>query len=130
MKNIIVNAGILIMLCLNINLAYSQLAMAPAQMEIRTVDVNKDGKPDVFYYRDGKYIGKIEADTNYDGKPDIVIKTKDGKFDSAQVDTDYDGKMDKTFTNQDEFKRWVNAHKPEFKDKICLDDWQFALLKF
>jgi hypothetical protein len=117
---------------LNIHSGYAQppAAAATAMPETKSVDVNKDGKPDVTYYRQGKYVSKIEADTNYDGKPDVTVRLKDGKFDSAEADTNYDGKAEKKFTNASDFNKWVNSQKPSFKDKLNRPDWQFDALKF
>lgn len=98
--------------------------------QAKTADVNKDGAPDVTYYREGKYVSKVEADTNYDGTPDIVVNIKDGKFDSAEADVDYDGKTDKKFNNAAEFKKWVNENRPDFEDQLNRPDWQFDLIKF
>ena len=124
-------SGIIIFLfCLVLNSAYSQQTVAPVQPATKTVDVNKDGKPDVTYYSDGKYVNKIEADTNYDGKPDVVVHLKDGKFQSAEADTNYDGKPEKKFDNAAEFNAWVNKNKPDFKDNLDKPDWRFDLLNF
>jgi len=113
--------------------AYSQVQVAPIlpkSEEIKTLDVNKDGKPDVVYHSDGKYTSKIEADTNYDGQYDITIYTKDGNFDSAEADTDYDGQTDKKFSNVKEFNQWLNEKHPDFEDQLNRPDWQFDLIKF
>ena len=109
----------------NIYSGYSQL-----NQQTKAVDVNKDGKPDVTYHSDGKYVSKIEADTNYDGKPDVIVNLENGKFKSAQADTDYDGKVDKKFGNAKEFDKWLNEKHPDFKDKLSRTDWQFNLLNF
>ncbi len=123
---------LLVFFCANIYLGYSQVPVTPVSQkpEIKTVDVNKDGKPDVTYYSDGKYVSKIEADTNYDGKPDVTVHLKNGKFQSAEVDTNYDGKPDKKFSDVAEFNKWLNENKPDFKDQLNRPDWQFDLLKF
>lgn len=98
--------------------------------ETKTVDVNKDGIPDVTYYRDGEYVSKVEADTNYDGSPDVVVYTKDGKFLSAEADVDYDGKADKKFKDVNEFNQWVNENNPDFQEQLNRPDWKFDLMKF
>lgn len=98
--------------------------------EIKTADVNADGNADVTYYRDGRYVSKIEADTNYDGRADVVVYTKDGKFDHAEADTDHDGKMDKKFSDVAEFNKWLNSDNPDFQDRLSQPDWQFDFLKF
>jgi len=121
-----------IFFCANIYSGYSQVpvAPAPAQTQVKTADVNKDGKPDVTYHHDGKYVSKVEADTNFDGKPDVTVKLKDGKFESAEADTDYNGKPDKKFSSSKEFNEWVNREHPDFKDKLNRPDWDVTLLKF
>jgi hypothetical protein len=55
----------------NIYSGYSQsrVASVPMKQETKTLDVNKDGRPDVIYYSDGKHVSKIEADTNYKANP-------------------------------------------------------------
>jgi hypothetical protein len=131
MKKIGVSAiFLLIIFCVNIYLGYCQAPLDAAAIETKAVDVNKDGKPDVTYYSDGKYATKVEADTNYDGKPDITIKTKDGKFESAEVDTNYDGKTDKKFTDSKEFSNWLNENNAAFKDQLDRANWEFALISF
>ena len=134
MKNM---SGIVILLLvfsgINIYLAYSQVTSVtptPKEAAAKTYDVNKDGKPDVTYYSDGKYITKVEADTNRDGKPDVTVHTKDGKFESAEVDTNYDGKTEKKFSDANAFNKWLNENHPDFNDKLNRADWQFDLNKF
>jgi hypothetical protein len=102
----------------------------PCNGDIKTCDVNHDGKSDVTYYSDGKYVTKVEADTNSDGKPEIVEHIKDGKFESAEVDTNNDGKMEKKFTNKSEFNKWLNENSPDYKDKLDQPDWTFEAIKF
>ncbi len=98
--------------------------------QIKSLDINKDSKPDITYSGDDKFVNKVEADTNYDGMHDIIIHAKDGKFVSAEVDSDYNGKPDKKFTDQEAFKKWLNENRPEFKDALDKADWRFDLLKF
>jgi hypothetical protein len=109
---------------------YAQEAALPTGLLSRTTDVNKDGKPDITYYKDGEYIGKIEADTNYDGKPDIVVHAENGKFVSAEVDTDFDGKPDKNFSDTKAFNEWLNANNPDFSKQLNSRDWDATLLRF
>ncbi|MFA5286824.1 MAG: DUF6802 family protein [Candidatus Omnitrophota bacterium] len=92
-------------------------------LQSKTVDINKDGKPDVTYQQAEEFATKVEADTNYDGKPDVVVYVENGKFDSAEVDTDYDGKVDKQFNDSAQFKKWVNENRPDFNDSLGWDDW-------
>lgn len=106
------------------------LVYAQETAQIKTVDVNNDGAPDVTYYSDGAYVSKIEADTNYDGTPDVTVNLKDGKFESAEADTDYNGSVDKKFNNASEFSSWVNENHPDFNDKLNKANFQFDLLKF
>ena len=116
--------------CLGIYPAYCAGHAVGPQPQTKSVDVNKDGKPDVVYYGEGKYVRKVEADTNFDSKPDIVVHTKDGKFDSADVDTDYNGTYDKKFTSQTEFIKWINQKRPDFIGPLGIHDWQMDLIKF
>jgi len=116
--------------CLAACPVYAQEVTGVSVVQTKTVDINKDGKPDVTYYSDGKYATKVEADTNYDGKPDIVVQTKDGKFESAQADTDYNGTMDKKFTNAGEFNQWLKKNHPDLNDKLNRSNWEFAAIKF
>ncbi len=98
-------------------------SVAVQASEIRTIDVNKDGKPDVTYEKREEFATKVSADTNYDGNPDVVVYVENGKFDSAEVDTDYDGKVDKKFTDQAQFKQWVNNNRPDFNDSLGWEEW-------
>ena len=88
------------------------------------------GGPDIIYYRDGKYVGKVEMDTNYDGKPDIVVHVKNGKFVSAEADTNYDGKPDKKFSDLKSFNQWLNSTNPDFYKQLNSRDWDLSLIKF
>jgi len=120
--------AVLILSC-GIYSVYSEdTACKPTQT--KTVDVNKDGKPDVTYYHDGTNITKAEADTNYDGKPDVTVYAEDGKFKSAEADTDYDGKTDKTFSDTAEFNKWLNENRPDYKDHLGWEEWKVGLIKF
>lgn len=107
--------------CLNVSLA--QAMGQTAQKPTKTEDVNKDGKPDVSYYGDGKTTTRIEADTNYDGQPDVVVNTKEGNFQSAEIDTDHNGSLDTTITDASQFKQWINTNRPEFKQTLGRSDW-------
>lgn len=122
---------VLAFFCVNIHLVYAQTAVTPVPaVTAKSLDVNNDGKADVVYHSDGKYVSKVEADTNYDGEYDITIYTKDGNFESAEADTDYDGKPDKKFSDVKEFNQWLNEKRPDFEDELNRPDWQFDLLKF
>ncbi len=122
----------LVFWCFRLYSGYTQTAPEPAtvSMQTKTVDVNKDGKPDVTYYGDGKYVTEVQADTNYDGKSDVVVHLKDGKFQSAEADTDYNGTMDKKFSDVKEFNQWLNKNNPAFEEELNRPDWQFNLLQF
>lgn len=96
---------------------------ATSAEKTKSVDINKDGKPDVIYHHDGGNINKIQADTNYDGKHDVEVHIKDGKFQEAKIDTDHDGKVDKTITSTVQFKQWVNDNRPDFNDSLGWDDY-------
>ncbi len=131
MKNICAIVILLLFFsCVNTYSGYAQATTAPKEITTKTYDVNKDGKPDVTYYSDGKYVAKAEADTNYDGKPDVTVFTKDGKFESAQVDTDYNGTADKQINDVKEFNKWLNRNHPDFNDRLNKDDWRFDLADF
>jgi len=121
---------LLVFFCLNVNLGYcGGLPLDSIEAVTKTVDINKDGKPDVTYYSDGKYIARAEADTNYDGKPDVVVYAENGKFKSAEVETNYDGKPDKKFDNSAQFKKWVNENHPDFNDSLGWDDYSRTISK-
>jgi hypothetical protein len=109
---------------------YAEVAPLASQAGVKTVDMNKDGNPDVIYYSDGRYVGKVEADTNYDGKPDITMHIKGGKFESAEIDTNHDGKPEKKISDVAEFNKWLNDNEPDYYDSLNQPDWQFDLLKF
>ncbi|MFA6349555.1 MAG: hypothetical protein WCY12_01325 [Candidatus Omnitrophota bacterium] len=98
--------------------------------QAKTVDIDKDGDPDITYYKDGEYVGKVEADTNNDGKADITINIKDGKFQNAFVDTDYDGTADKEFKDDEQFLKWANENKPDYADKLNQANWKYDMLDF
>ncbi|MDP3142349.1 MAG: hypothetical protein Q8N14_00155 [Candidatus Omnitrophota bacterium] len=108
----------------------SQAIQNAPVVQTKTVDINKDGKPDVTYYHDEKYVTKVEADTNYDGKPDVAVYTENGKFKSAEADTDYNGSTDKKFDDAAAFNKWLSENKPDFQDSLNPPDWTFPLLKF
>ncbi|MFA5157067.1 MAG: hypothetical protein WC532_06745 [Candidatus Omnitrophota bacterium] len=112
-----------------ISAAYAETATIPDQPAIRKLDMNKDGKPDVAYYSDGKSIVAIKADTDHNGKLDVIVHLKDGQFDSAEIDNNNDGKSDQTFSNVDEFNKWLKDNHPDFYGYIGQPDWQFNLLK-
>ena len=94
---------ILILFCANV---YAELLPVPQEPVTKTVDLNKDGKPDIIYYRDGKYVGKVEMDTNYDGKPD------------------------KKFSDLKSFNQWLNSTNPDFYKQLNSRDWDLSLIKF
>ena len=129
-KDSIIVVFLWVFFCAKFYLAYPQVTSASKKVETKSYDVNKDGRPDVTYYSDGKYIAKAEADTNYDGKPDVVVYAKDGKFESAEVDTNYDGKTDKKLSDVKTFNSWLNENHPDFNDKLNRADWEVKLLKF
>ncbi len=109
---------LLVLFCVSAYLCYGQEAPVAVPMAAKTVDLNKDGKPDVTYYGEGKNIQKIEADTNYDGKPDVTVNLENGKFVSAEVDTDYNGTVDKKYTEAESFNQWLNTNHPEFHEDM------------
>lgn len=121
---------LLVFFCSGFYLGYSQVTQALPIVQTKTVDVNKDGKPDVTYYHDGKNVTKVEADTNFDGKPDVTVYAENGKFKSAEADTDYDGKPDKKFTDVNDFNKWVNKDNPKFKESLGWSDWSDPIFKF
>jgi uncharacterized protein YdeI (BOF family) len=134
MKAKLVTAAVLIIAgCSIFGLAVAQVEVTlppQPQPEVKSVDINKDGKTDVNYYREGDFVGKAEADTHNDGTPDIIVHTKDGKFESAEVDTDNDGTPDKKFTDQGEFTKWVNENNPDYEKELNRPDWQWKLVDF
>lgn len=89
----------------------------------KTLDVNQDGKPDVFYHHDGENINRIHADTNYDGTDDVVVHVEDGKFKKAHIDADHDGEYETRIDNEAQFKNWINENRPDFNDSLGWDDY-------
>lgn len=106
-------------------------AQSAPEIQQKTIDVNKDGTPDVIYHQRDNSVTKIEADTNYDGKSDVTVNLENGKFKSAEADTNYDGKLDKTFDNAADFNAWLNKDKPDFNDSLGFsEDGTFTALRF
>ncbi len=99
-------------------------------IQATAIDIDKDGKPDVVYYYDDKYITMAEADTNKDGRADVRVYTRNGKFKSAEADTDYDGKADKEFSNPDDFDAWLNQNNPGYEDYLNRPNWEKTLFSF
>jgi hypothetical protein len=127
----VVGMSVLILFCIDISLGCSEVATSATKtIQVHTVDVDKDGDPDVTYYHDGKYISKAEADTNEDGKSDITVYAEGGKFKSAEVDTDYDGKPDQKFSDTAAFNKWLNQNNPQYKDSLGWSDWTYSPYKF
>ena len=60
-------------------------------------DLNKDSKPDLFYYYKNGVIVKVEQDRNFDGKIDLWEFYKDGSRDHGVSDNDFDGIVDTWF---------------------------------
>ncbi len=137
-KTNIVLAAVLAGSLLVIADCYGQPAQ-PAESLIRKVDIDRDGKPEMWVFSadtrteldsndDGKADivhtkkasgeEKVEADTNYDGKPDVFIFARGGKFISARSDTDYDGRIDRKFNDPEDFRKWVNDEKPKLKTAL------------
>jgi len=123
-------ACLLLLLCLNAYSGYCEDGPASNKKVAKTVDVNKDGKPDVTYYSEGENVTEVDADTNYDGKPDIIVHVKDGKFKSAEADTDYNGTMETKFTDAGGFNKWINANHPEFAKELVKQDWRIKVKQF
>jgi hypothetical protein len=137
MKKIdIVVALALVLSCVSVYLAYSQNAPVTKAQDtkakeiIKTVDINNDGKPEVTYYCDGKYVTRAEADTNADCKPEIVVNLKDGKFKSAEAVTGKDGKTKTTFTDVKKFDDWLNETHPDFDRTLNRGDWSQESIRF
>jgi len=95
----------------------------------KTLDVNQDGKADVFYHHDGESVTKIHADTNYDGTDDVVVYIEDGKFNKAHIDADHDGEYETKIDNEAQFKNWVNENRPDFNDSLAWDDYSRKISK-
>ena len=127
-KNVFLIVILFAVFCINVSLAHA--AAPEPEKATKAVDVNKDGKPDVFYYGDGKNTTRIEADTNYDGKIDVVENVKDGKFQSAEIDTDKNGTLDKRVTNAAQFKKWVNQNSPNFQGPLCGPEGTLGAMDF
>ncbi|MGZ3605162.1 MAG: putative signal transducing protein [Thermodesulfobacteriota bacterium] len=60
-------------------------------------DLNKDSKPDCFYYYENGAIVKVEQDRNFDGKIDLWYFYKDGDLHHGVSDNNFDGIVDTWF---------------------------------
>jgi hypothetical protein len=60
-------------------------------------DLNKDSKPDCFYYYENGVIVKVEQDRNFDGKIDLWYFYKDGDLHHGVSDNNFDGIVDTWF---------------------------------
>jgi hypothetical protein len=62
---------------------------------IRTEDLNRDGRPDVWraYGRDGR-IARIAVDTNFDGRSDVEELYENGILVRRQTDRNFDDQID------------------------------------
>ncbi|MGM0557684.1 MAG: hypothetical protein ACQEVA_14970 [Myxococcota bacterium] len=64
-------------------------------LEKENFDLNEDGEPDQFHYRDGERLIRVERDMNFDGKTDLWQYTDDsGNIVEEEMDLDLDGKVD------------------------------------
>ncbi len=64
---------------------------------VEKYDLNKDSKPDLFYYYKNGVIVKVEQDRNFDAKIDLWDFYKDGSLDHGVSDDNFDGVVDKWF---------------------------------
>ncbi|MBN8217583.1 MAG: DUF2007 domain-containing protein [Spirochaetes bacterium] len=84
-------AGVGLILGLLLNLPGNEGAKSP----IESADLNKDGKPDVFYRYQGGQLSRIEKDRDLDGKIDSVEFYEGGKLTRIEADNDYSGVFSK-----------------------------------
>ena len=83
-----------------------------------TYDLNKDSKPDLFYYYRNGVVVKVEQDRNFDGKIDWWEFYKNGERDHGVCDNDFDGVVDAWFNFKNgllaQFEIDINSdNKPE-----------------
>jgi hypothetical protein len=109
-------------------------------------DLNKDSKPDLFYYYKNEVIVRVEQDRNFDGKIDLWNFYKDGSLDHGVSDNNFDGIVDTWFNFRNgllaQFEIDTNSdNKPEIieyftnevlSEKVWIDEssrkiWKRAL---
>ena len=97
-------------------------------------DLNKDSKPDWFYYYKNGTIVNEEADRNFDGKIDLWYFYKDGIRDRGESDNDFDGVVDNRFYYKSGMLDRVeidtnNDKEPEiveyYKNEIISQEWWY-----
>ncbi len=84
-------------------------------------DLNKDSKPDLFYYYKNGVIVKVEQDRNFDGKIDLWEYYKDGSRDHGVSDNNFDGIVDTWFNFKNDLLAQVEIdtnsdNKPEIME--------------
>jgi hypothetical protein len=71
------------------------LSLWPAALEVRTEDLNRDGRPDVWrvYNRRGQ-VASVSVDTNFDGRSDVQEYYDGGALVRRESDRDFDDQID------------------------------------
>lgn len=86
---------IIFMLCLTLGCAvFSTRESLSEKAAVTQEDANNDGKPDIWMYRSGSKVLRVESDSNFDGKVDCWTYFKGDLVDRIEADTNYDGKVD------------------------------------
>jgi hypothetical protein len=64
--------------------------------DVRTEDLNSDGRPDVWdaYDRDG-HLSSVAIDVNFDGRPDVLERYERGVLVRRETDRNFDGRADR-----------------------------------
>ncbi len=97
-------------------------------------DLNKDSKPDWFYYYKNGTVVNEEADRNFDGKTDLWYFFKDGIRDRGESDNDFDGVADNRYYYKSGMLDRVeidtnNDKEPEiveyYKNEIISQEWWY-----
>jgi hypothetical protein len=75
---------------------------------VTTYDLNKDSKPDLFYYYKSGIIVKVEQDRNFDGRIDLWEYYKDDRRDHGESDNNFDGIPETSFKFKDGLLALIN----------------------
>ena len=73
-----------------------------SSLEVKKIDINKDGRYDQYIYYDGDKIRYTQRDFNFDGIVDMTEFYEDGAHVRDEIDLDYDGICDVIITYKNE----------------------------
>jgi hypothetical protein len=99
---------------------------------VKTIDSNKDGKPDMWYELENGVLVKVSTDKNFDGIVDSIAEYSQGDLKKyEEIDFNKDGKMDDFYYYKDGIlnKREIDS---DYNGKIDLwvylsDDGQYVI---